>query len=355
MKNLIITITVTLVLFMGKTFAQETFESRAKTIANNIENITKQEKELLKTEIEAVNVQLDKKEITSDQATSKKQQLANLRAKNIENRVGAEQQKLNDLVKEKVDGKIAEVSKTDKKRHSFGIFFNESNESNKDSYRKKNDSLEKYRRTTTQLVFAMGLNNVTTNNSIANSQFRYFGSHFYEIGLTANTRLSKTNNLLHAKYGFSFAFNNLRPNDNQDFVVSGSQTNLQTNPIKLEDSRFRNVYLTFPVHLEFDFSGQGETNGQKYFKSHDAFRFGIGGYAGMNLGTTQFAETSMNKYYTKSETEGDFNTSNFIYGLSSYIGYKATSLYVKYDLNPLFKNNAVKQNNVSLGIRWDFN
>ena len=52
---------------------------------------------------------------------------------------------------------------------------------------------------------------------------------------------------------------------------------------------------------------------------------------------------------------GDFNTNNFIYGLSTYIGYKQTSLYLKYDLNPLFKENVVEQNNVSLGVRFDFN
>ena len=37
--------------------------------------------------------------------------------------------------------------------------------------------------------------------------------------------------------------------------------------------------------------------------------------------------------------KGDFNVNNFIYGLSAYIGYKETSLYVKYDLNPIFENN----------------
>ena len=36
-------------------------------------------------------------------------------------------------------------------------------------------------------------------------------------------------------------------------------------------------------------------------------------------------------------------------------GYKATSLYLKYDLNPLFENNTIDQNNISLGIRFDFN
>lgn len=53
--------------------------------------------------------------------------------------------------------------------------------------------------------------------------------------------------------------------------------------------------------------------------------------------------------------KGDYNVNNFIYGLSSYVGYKEISLYLKYDLNPIFKNNAIDENNISLGIRFDFN
>ena len=53
--------------------------------------------------------------------------------------------------------------------------------------------------------------------------------------------------------------------------------------------------------------------------------------------------------------KGDFNVNDFIYGASTYIGYKGTSLYLKYDLNPMFKDNAIKQNNISLGIRFDIN
>ncbi len=355
MNKIIIYLAISVSLFVSKSFGQNSFENRAKEIADNIENITKTEKAALKTEIETVNQQLDKSEITFDQAMAKKQELANIRAKNIEDKVAIEQQKLNDLVKEKVDGKIAEVATDRKKRRGFGIIFSESDERNLEKYKKINDSLEKFKRTTNQLIFAAGLNNALTNNSISNSDFRYFGSHFYEFGITWNTRLSKTANLLHLKYGVSTVWNNLRPSNDREFVVTGNQTILQTSLVKLEDSRFRNVLLTFPIHLEFDFSGQGDYNGQKYFKSHDTFRFGIGGYLGMNLGTTQYSEISINKYVTETKTEGDFNTSNFIYGLSSYVGYKATSLYLKYDLNPFFRNNSIKQNNVSLGIRWDLN
>lgn len=347
MNKIIIYLTISISLFISKSFAQNSFENRAKEIADNIENITKTEKAALKTEIESINQQLDKSEITFDQAMAKKQELANIRAKNIEDKVAIEQQKLNDLVKEKVDGKIAEVSKT-KKYDPFSIGIR---------YRKRDSviSWENKNRTTIQLVFAAGLNNVLTNNSIAKSDFRYFGSHFYEIGMTLNTRLSKTNNLLHLKYGFSAVLNNLRPTDNRQFIVSGDQTNLKTSTIKLEDSRFRNIQVIFPIHLEFDFTKPIENNGKTFFDSHKKLRFGLGGFLGFTDETDQFSEISINKYFTETQTNGDFNTSNFIYGLSTYVGYKGTSLYLKYDLNPLFRNNVVKQNNISLGIRWDLN
>ncbi len=363
MSKIIIYVAIAVSLFISKSYAQETFESRAKQIANNIENITKSEKETLKKEIESINIQLNKSEITFDQAMAKKQELAEIRAKKIEDKVAIEQQKLNDLVKEKVDGKIVEVEKQKSRFHGFSIKYGKKDSiTNKQkSYNwgfKKRDSVinwENKYRTTIQIVLATGLNNVVTNNSVANSDFRYFGSHFYEFGMTLNTRLSKTNNLLHLKYGFSTVLNNLRPTNNREFGVIGNQTNLQTSPIKLEDSRFRNAQIIFPIHLEFDFTKPIENNGKTFFDSHKKLRFGIGGFTGFTDETIQFSEISINKYVTESETKGDFNTSNFIYGLSTYVGYKATSLYIKYDLNPLFRNNTIKQNNISLGIRWDLN
>ena len=42
-----------------------------------------------------------------------------------------------------------------------------------------------------------------------------------------------------------------------------------------------------------------------------------------------------------------------MYGLSGYIGWGDLAIYAKYDLNPLFKDQAFDQNNISLGLRWD--
>jgi hypothetical protein len=359
MKNFTIYLALSLCLFASKLVAQDkdikdakttqTFETKAKAIGDKIEKITAEEKATLKTEIEEVNVQLEKGTITKEQADEKKKKLAEARATIIENRIAVVQEELKDLVQAKVDGKLNEVD-SDKKRYSFSIpgGFKENN---------KNDTIKKSeKRTTSQFVFAMGINNLATDGKVAGSDFRYLGSHFYEWGGTYNTRLFKNNNLLHLKYGYSVMYNNLRPTDNRVFVKNGDKTDLEVSTTHLDDSRFRNVYLVAPLHLEFDFSKNKTRDGKSFFQSHESVRLGIGGYAGFRLKSKQFQkfeDTDGNNITVKDK--GDFNVNNFIYGVSAYIGYKETSLYVKYDLNPIFENNVIKQNNISLGVRFDFN
>jgi len=344
MRNFTLYLAFAVCLMASKLSAQDSsFEYRARVIAEKIENITKDEKAALKAEIESVNAELEKGTITKTQADEKKLQLAETRSKNIETRVAKAQDELKDLVQQKVDGKLKE---TGRRHYTFSVDWKE-----KDSIRKSRSE----HRTTSQFVFAAGINNLVTQGAVANSDFRYWGSHFYEWGLTANYRLLKNDNLLHLKYGFSVMYNNLRPTDNRSFVTNGLQTNLETSAVNLKDSRFRNVYVTFPVHLEFDFSKTKEIDGKKIFRSHEGVRLGIGGYTGFRVKSKQILEFSQDGHDVTQRARGGFNTNDFIYGVSTYVGYKETSIYLKYDLNPLFKNNDVKQNNISLGVRFDLN
>jgi len=349
MQKIIFYAMTLLCLFASKAIAQQTFEQRAKAIALRIESITKEEKDALKEEVEAVNKLLDRGEISLEEADKRKLELAEVRAKNIETRVGMEEAKLTDLVREKVDGKLP----SEGRRTAFSIYW-EKDSPRRDSIR--NDRSES--RTTSQFVFAVGLNNVVTDgdlSSVEGSDYRVWGSHFYEWGIAFNTRLAKNNNLLHAKYGLSLMYNNLRPTDNRSFVVDGNKTTLETNPIHLKDSRFRNVYLVVPVHLELDFTKKRVTEKKTYFRSHESFRMGIGGYAGINVKSKQILRYEIDDHNVKERTKGDYNVNDFIYGLSAYVGYSEVSLYIKYDLSPIFRNNAVDQNNISLGIRFDLN
>jgi len=342
MKKLTVYLTLLFCLFLTKTFSQETFEEKAKAIANKIENITKEEKEALKLEIEAINAELKNGSITEKQAGDKKERMADLHAKAIETRVEKVQEELEELVQQKVDGKINEKDSTGRYSISFpGMKFKDKLKHDKEC------------RTTTQLVFAFGLNNLVTDRSVAHSDFRYWGSHFYEFGLSSNTRILKNNNLLHAKYGLSLMYNNLRPTENRAFVKNGEQTDLEVSPIHLEDSRFHTVFLVVPLHLEFDFSGnKGEG---KSIKIQKGFRLGLGGYAGLNVKSKQILDYEVDGNDVKQRTKGNFNVNDFIYGASAYIGYSDTSLYLKYDISPLFSDNVIDQNNISLGVRFDFN
>lgn len=370
MQKIIFYTVIMLVSFMGKMFAQEkTFEARAKEIANQIETITTEEKKALKAEIEAFDLQVTNGKITKEKAEELKLKIAAERAANIETKVAIEEEKLNQLIQDKVDGKIIE-ERYESKKGGTSIVIGGSSDSigknhtqiNISSFKvyNGNDDLKKRqtKRTTSQLVFALGLNNlITKGENLENSDFRVAGSHFYELGLTYNTRILKNNNLLHAKYGASLMYNNLRPTDNRLFVKNGNQTELQTASVNLDDSRLRNVQLVFPVHLEFDFTPKklSEDGSKTYFRTHKSFRVGLGGYGGFNVKTKQITKYERDGDNVKDKQKGNFNTSNFVYGLSTYVGYRATSLYLKYDINPLFKNNTIDQNNISLGLRFDFN
>ncbi|WP_394758803.1 hypothetical protein [Flavobacterium sp.] len=348
-RNLNIYLAVFLCSILSNTYAQETFEARAKAIASNIENITKEEKEVLKKQVEDVNEELYKNNITQQQADEKKMQLAMTSANTIENRIAIEESKLSELVKEKIEGKISSLDTVQKFGRTYGKGI-KVHVGAKDTIQKSE------KRTTSQFVFATGVNNLVTNGKVANSDFRYLGSHFYEWGLTYNTRIAQKSNIAHIKYGLSLQYNNLRPTDNRYYQTLGNQTSLQTAVVALKDSRFRNVNLVVPVHFELDFTKSKIVNDKKIFKSHEGFRLGFGGFAGVNLKTKQILEFDdpFGNSVTQ-RTKGNYNTNDFVYGLSSYIGLGQISLYVKYDLNPLFTDNTVNQNNISLGIRFDLN
>lgn len=374
MQKIILFTLVVVASLVSKLHAQEvdsvktqSFEEKATLIGNQIEKITKEEKEALKKEVLVIENQLENGTISKEKAAEMKLAAATIRANNIETKVAVEEEKLAQLVRDKVAGKYPEDAKSKKggtriviggTSDSLGNNQTEINITSLKVFNGKEDLLKKRsKRTTSQFVFAAGLNNVITEDeNFENSDYRVWGSHFYEWGLTYNSRILKNNNLLHAKYGLSMMYNNLRATDNRLFVENGKQTNLETSAIILSESRFRNVYLVAPIHLEFDFTPKKtDEEGNTYFRTHKSFRVGLGGYGGIKVKSKQILKYNENGSDVKNKQKSDFNVSDFNYGLSAYIGHGATSLYVKYDLNPMFKNNNVDQNNVSVGVRFDFN
>jgi len=302
------------------------------------EEVIANEKELLTTEVDGINKRLENNEITRAEADTLKKTAAEKHALNIENKLAI------------VDNNIELLERNGKDDDDFDFSFNRIGKIDFG----KNDPVRYDRRTTSDLVFAVGLNNVIIDGqSLDDSPYKIGGSRFAELGIAWKTRVFKNSNWLRVKYGFSFQFNGLKPEDNRTFVDTGNQTELQTYPLDLDKSKFRMDNLVIPIHFEFGPSKKIVKDDHFRYSTHNQIKVGIGGYAGLNLRTLQKLKFTEDGHDIKQKSSGGYNTNNFIYGVSAYIGWHGVAVYAKYDLNTIFKDNPVEQRNVSLGLRFD--
>lgn len=346
-------------------FSQEkkTFEEEVKKISKKIDLITLQQKDSLKSKVEAINVLLEKGSITQEDADKQKKEAAVYHAKRIEVLVGEQQVLLQQLVQQKTDGKIASVDDYyEENQFTIGnrLFSLRMSHDDIDDFEERwrlRKERRNNRRTTTQFIFALGTNNTLTNNrlsSLNDSEYKFWQSHFYEVGFSFKSRFTEEPSKTYFKYGLSFLWNNLRAEGNQYHIVNGDVTSLGIYPEDLSESRLRHVQMIFPLHIEFDFSkDKVYEDGTKRDRSGRGWRVGLGGFAGFKLGSRQYLEYRNAEGIEVTELQkGDFNMNILNYGLSTYLAYKNTGLYVKYDLNPLFKDTEIR--NISFGLRFDF-
>ncbi len=361
-----ITVIILLLTSVSLVSQERVFEEEVQEIAALITQVTAQEKEALKQKVKAISLRLEKKELTEKQADSLKLAAATLHARAIEVRVGLEEQKLLKLVRERVEGNIHFIEPVKEATYEVSLFGGEKgvklsvSEGNEKKILKK--SMHKHakrnRRTTSQFVFAFGVNNVLKNNeltSLNDSSYAFWKSHFYEVGMAFKSRISPDASKMYVKYGVSFLWNNLRAKSNQYHVIDDGGVSLSIHENSLSEGRLRHVQMVFPVHLEMDFSeNKIHKNGFMKDRIHQSVRLGLGGFAGFKLGTKQYLEYKNDMGVDIEEVQkNNFNMNTIQYGLSAYVAYKSTGLYVKYDLQPLFKHTETR--NISFGLRFDLN
>lgn len=313
------------------------------------EVIVKEEKDLLRDEVNSIQEQLDSGEITFAEAETLKKEAAEKHALNIENRVAI----IDNKIALKKRNKGVEIT-DDEDRAVVKISFGDSTEDDIFYLGTKYHKTKYDRRTTSALVFAFGLyNTIGEGQSLNDSEFEIGGSRFSEIGWAWKTRVFKESNWLRIKYGFSFEFNGIKPTDNRYFVDTGDQTELEEFEVDLDKSKFRLDNLVFPVHFEFGPSKKIEKKNYFRYSSRHQFKMGIGGYLGFNLSSRQKLKYKSEGENVKEKIKGDYNTNKIIYGLSTYVGWGDTSLYLKYELNTMFQDNPTKLHGVALGLRFD--
>ena len=341
-----------LCLILNKVHAQDsiqktTIQYKVENLQQLKESVTNEERASLKAEVETINQRLERGEITHEQAEVLKQEMAKKRALNIENRLAI------------IDNKIALLQRNDdtfKLEDENGNEIGVSIESGTGISIYNKSRPAKYDiRTTTDLFFAIGFNNALIDGkSIDDSPYEIGGSGFVELGWLWKTRLMKNSNAVRMTYGLSFQWNKLSVKDNQYFVENGDQTSLEPFPFYMKKAKLRTTSLVVPIHFEFGPSKFKDYGNRVRYYTGNQFKIGLGGFAGLNLSTKQKLKYLENDNNQKDKIKSDYNTNNFVYGVSGYVGVGDFSVYAKYNLNELFNDQAIGQHNISLGLRWDF-
>ncbi|REE07891.1 hypothetical protein DFQ09_11085 [Winogradskyella pacifica] len=326
------------------------FEEKAAIIASRIDSITTSEKSILKKEIKKIDKKVEKNEITADTAEVEKKKLAAYHAKRINAAVFIEEQKLQLLIKNKVRGKL---ERTEEPNKPFISVFEEEN-----FYNDSISGLKVEKRFTTQFVFALGINTVLNGGDYYGDGFKVNPIGYGELGFTFKYRLKENTNLWNLKFGLSMMTDEIRPKEDNDVLVTnGNQTTLEDIGFDLKKSRLNNLSFGIPVHLELDFSKpqyHSKTE-QTYLRSQRGFRLGLGGFFSVRTQTSQFIKYKEGGKDIKQTETYHFNMNSFNFGPSVYFGYRDVSIYAKYDMNPVFKDNPEDINTLSIGLRVDIN
>lgn len=322
------------------------------------EIIENEEKEALRVEIEAIMKRYEDGEITQDESIKLKQEAAERRALNIENRKTIIANKIalierngiaNDTLKDNgytLSIGLGTLDRDDNTR-VFGIQYKNNN--------KVKDTTHHDVRTFSEFVLATSFMYSSVNDqSLSNSPYDVSDSGSFELGISWNTRVFKNTNFLRFKYGLSFVWNTYSLDNNNYFVVDGNQNNIVEFSEDLDKSELRLTNLVVPLFFEFGPSKKTIENGVTSYNTLHKVKFGIGGYGGFNIGSMQKLKYKVDGDRVKTKEKRDFNTTDFVYGLSAYAGYGGFSLYAKYGLNDTFTDSTLQQNDFSIGLRIDF-
>ena len=341
------------VILVQQLFAQEDYKTEIEKLKSQREQIAVQEREALKQEVESINDRMDKGLISVEEARILKENAAEKRALNIEDRTAIIDNKI--ALLERNEGHVLETDKEyDVFEDGVGITVNVGDEP-WDPFKSKTKAPKYDRRTYSDFVIAFGLNNaIIEGQSLNDSPYRTWGSKFFEIGWAWRTRVFNNSNFMRFHYGFSFQFNGLKSEDDLFLAVNDDgQVEQQPFGQNLDKSKFRMDNLVIPVHFEFGPSRKTETENMIRYSIRDQFRIGLGGYGGVSIGHRQKLKYEENGDNVKEKLKRGLDVNSFVYGLSAYMGVDCVLLYVKYDLQPIFNDSVLEQQNISFGLRFD--
>ena len=327
-------------------------QEQVEVLKERREQVIEDWKQVLKSRIESLNKFKNEDTYSLDEIEQRKKEAAEEVALNIENELAIIDNQI-ELVKR--TGHI-NPSKGNNIEIGLGSMDQDGNRVIGIAVNRNKPSTMNYdRRTYGETVFAMGLNNAISDNADIGDDFSIGKSTFVELGYAWKTRVFENSGALQFKYGLSLQSNFLSIKDNRTLESVDGENTFQEFPFDLKKAKLRITNLVVPLHFEFGGWKKEQKEDYVRYRTGGKFRMGIGGYAGVRLGTQQKLKYKENGDRVKTKSRQDYDGDNLVYGLSSYIRVTGDlSLYAKYDLSSAFKTVELGEvNNISLGLRLD--
>ncbi len=261
------------------------------------------------------------------------------------NRSSGTRTKRVDVALDKVFGLQAKMDGQGNKMYSTG---------NTDTRRARRDSLNEANRerrsARTNLVLDLGLNALANRGNGA-PELRTLGSRYVSLGFNTAVRLGGKKSPAYVVFGPEFSFNNYMLEGNNKWVNQNGVTSVvpETNGRQYQKTKLATSAFTVPLMLQFEFREKNPTTG----RSREGFTIGAGGFASYRLGSwTKLKYFEEGNTY-KDKNYGSYGLNDWQYGLQGVIGYHSHALFVKYNLNELFREGqGPKAQTISFGIRF---
>ncbi|WP_324678961.1 outer membrane beta-barrel protein [Hymenobacter sp. GOD-10R] len=221
--------------------------------------------------------------------------------------------------------------------------------SNRDSVRKAKSEARFNRPHHSNFTMDLGLNTLVNRGKPALGGYDYalrpLGSRYISFQWRHSWRLGAVGSPLYLVSGPEVAFNNYMFDNNARLFTTDTQSYIdRESTLNLQKSKLATTTLNLPLMAQLYFRDQ---------KGHESFRLSAGGFAGYRLSSHTKLKYDRDGSTKKDKDRGSYNLEDFQYGLQGIIGVRGLDLFVKYNLNDLFKENRGPQaQTLSFGITF---
>ncbi|MHC2990194.1 hypothetical protein OB13_00800 [Pontibacter sp. HJ8] len=218
------------------------------------------------------------------------------------------------------------------------------NKAERDSTRAKYKQ-DHYKSTKFNFDIDLGLNNFVNTEAQLVPDLKPMGSRYVSLNSHLNSQIGGRKSPFYLVSGLEFSFNNYMFDKN--YVVEEDVNEVtffrRDEEVNYDKSKLTMSSVNVPLMPMLKFK---KSNGK------DGFKIGAGGFAGYRLGAHSKLKFEEGGKSQKDKIRSSYNFSDFQYGLTGVIGYGNLDLFVKYNMNDLFKENRGPDANVvSFGLR----